>query len=856
MALKPFEIVEFGGVDSRSNPVNMPRNRALRCLNWVPKQDGHLELRYGYSTESMSSVTVTAIHSMFPYQNWDATKKYILVGQGTVVRVHDLSTNTESAPTVRGAAIASSSKWGSYFANNRLHFGNGTDQKFFDGTTIRDNGLRAPTTVEVQSVTIVDGVRELTSTENSTITLTPAGGGGSPATTIGQLYFVAIFDTSNNELGPATVVAGAGTRVNVTLNQKVTVGNLPNLSSVNANWIKLIAGTLDGGAVGYFFYSTSPVFVGTIARSSNVVTITTTTPHGRSPGDIIVVNQVLDDTYNGVFKLVTAAGSTLTYNQVGADGSSSGGKVQVPVFAANAATSVDVLNTSQLVGPTPVANAATRGLAASSVGGANPGYQFYACIYNPLTGHVGNRIAIAGRYLPGKSFSSLPGRSTFHVQGLPDYSGTDSEWVVLLGRTGDGAAVPYVIEDASGNFIYAKSGATSIVVVDEQTDGNFELPTRNGIIPAQCTMFAHVGDYIYAADPSSPTIRRSGSQQDSNQGMFLGRPEQSWAANDIDTFPTAEAVKGIAEEDQELFVGTLNDCAVLTDQNGIPMWKGPWNVGLAGPRAMVKAKPYGFFWLSSSKQLCTFVNGMPTPVSEEYEASELSQIGDAYLLSVELTYYRDASIGKDELRIEGQKQDGTPISIIHDFKLRDERSPFGQGYSAQFSGPLGTAFASVMARDANGKRSVYTGASTGQLYKLYSGADDVGQQYTADGISLIDVGPNRPSIPWIAWVGDENVQLFIGKTLATSLDLTAQDQFALLSPTTGLPQNMPGAEDDPIWRVDLDTPQMQTHLYIRLMLASHSADGNLSFNSPPHVPLETYGRIYEIIPAAEAERGR
>src|SRR5205823_2131428 len=138
---------------------------------------------------------------------------------------------------------------------------------------------------------------------------------------------------------------------------------------------------------------------------------------------------------------------------------------------------------------------------------------------------------------------------------------------------------------------------------------------------------------------------------------------------------TAEAVTGIAEDDQELFAGTLNDCAILADQNGIPMWKGPWNVGLAGPRAMVKTKPYGFFWLSGQKQLCTFVNGMPTPVSEEYEAGMLALIGDAYLGASELTYFRDALLQKDEIRIEARKADGTPFTIIHDFRLRDAASP-------------------------------------------------------------------------------------------------------------------------------------------------------------------------------------
>ena len=49
MSQKVMEFYEFGGVDSRSNPLNMPSNRSLRCKNWVPLRSGNLMLRWGYS---------------------------------------------------------------------------------------------------------------------------------------------------------------------------------------------------------------------------------------------------------------------------------------------------------------------------------------------------------------------------------------------------------------------------------------------------------------------------------------------------------------------------------------------------------------------------------------------------------------------------------------------------------------------------------------------------------------------------------------------------------------------------------------------------------------------------------------
>src|ERR1039458_10312941 len=45
----PSEQYVFGGVDSQSNPLNMPQDRALRCCNWVPNAGGWLELRRGYT---------------------------------------------------------------------------------------------------------------------------------------------------------------------------------------------------------------------------------------------------------------------------------------------------------------------------------------------------------------------------------------------------------------------------------------------------------------------------------------------------------------------------------------------------------------------------------------------------------------------------------------------------------------------------------------------------------------------------------------------------------------------------------------------------------------------------------------
>ena len=857
--LRAFEQIDAGGVDSRSNPINMPRNRALRCLNWVPKQAGYWELRWGYTTVSMSTVSASAIHGVFPYRTWSGGK-FILFMQGTTFNVLDTSTGIVSTPTVKGTAIASSAKGSGYFINNRFHYGNGTDQKWFDGTNWRDNGLPVLTTAQIQNITVTEGVRELKTSEASAITLTPAAGGSFPADTLtGHLIYVALFDTTNpvsslgNEVGPATISVASGRAV-VTLNQTITVGNMP--TPANANWVKLIAGTIDGGNLAYFFTNTSTNLT-SCTRAGTTLTVVATA-HTMSTGDIAIIAGTTN--FDGVYMITRVDANTFTVtlhaNNLNAN-TGAIGTVKRIVSAANATASVDVLAPTQ---DTSYQVNQNLGLAASTSGGTNAGYQFYASIYNPTTGHAGNRIAFGSRAL------QTGYRSNWHFGGLPDLSGVDTEWRVLIGRTGDGAQVPYVCEDNASNFFFTQqtqAGAleTSVILSAPVADGAHELPTRNGIIPSQCNMFALAGDFVYAADTGSPFLRRSGdlSQATERGNTFTGRPEQSWSPNDVDTFPTGEAATGIFEIDQEIFMGTLHDSALNANLAGIPQWVGPWPVGIAGKRAGTKCGSHGFHWVSGDKQLCTLVQGVPIIISEEYEIAELSQIGDQFLSTVECVYMRSANLQKDELRIEAQKTDGTPYTIIHDFRLREVYSApgsvYGQGYSSTFAGPLGTVFTSALVRDSNAKLQIYAGASTGQLYQLYANADDVGNAYTADLILLLNGGPDRPNVPFIDWYGDSQIKMTVGRNLQTSLAAGAAYGFDPPAMDADQPQAVQGAEQDFLYRQYLVPPEVQ-RLYARFQLTSHSADGNLNMNSPPHLPLENYGRLYELIPAIGDERDR
>lgn len=846
--LRPFEQIDAGGVDGRSNPVNLPRNRALRCLNWVPKEAGFWELRWGYSSVTMSTVSASAISGLFPYRTLDGNK-YVLFMQGTTLKVLNTGTNAVTTPAVRGAAVGSSAKGAGFFANNRFHYGNGTDQKWFDGTTWRDSGLPVLTLAQIQNVFISEGVRELTPAEATAVTVVGAAGGSFPADAgSGHLIFVALFApgtaASPNEIGPATISVAAG-RIKLTLNQKITVGNLPNVAALS--WIKLIGGTIDSGGPAWFFTNTSTAIT-SCSRASQLLTVISPT-HGLSTADAVTLSGTTN--FDGVYSVTVVDVNTFTVILPSSNTSANtlGGTTQRIVSAAGATASVDVLAPTQDSATYQVNQ--SRGVSASTIGGVNAGYQFYGSIYNANgSGHIGNRIAI------GPRFAQTAYRVNLHISGLPDLTGTDSEWGILLGRTGDGAAVPFACADNALNWAFTTPGQTLFTLTQPTIDGQHELPTRNTKIPAQCNMFCLAGDYAYAADTGSPTIRRSGSFLDDRAGKFTGRPEQSWAGNDIDTFPTAEALTGMFEIDQEVFCGTLQDSALSVNLAGIQQWVGPWAVGIAGRRAGTKCGAHGFFWVTGDKQLATFSQGVPLPVSEEYERAELSQIGDAFLSVVECVYYRNPSQNKDELRIEAQKADGTPYTIIHDFKMRDGSAPvslYGQGYASSYQGPLATVFTVAQVRDGNGAAQAYAGASNGRLYQLYSGADDVGGQYDADLILLVNGGTQRPSLPFMDWYGDSKVNVSMGKTLSTSLAAGAQFAFEPLTPADNPAQAVPGAENDFRFRAYLTSPEIQ-HVYVRFQLTSHSADGNLSLNNPPHVPLENYGRIYELIPAVGDER--
>jgi len=66
--------------------------------------------------------------------------------------------------------------------------------------------------------------------------------------------------------------------------------------------------------------------ISAISRSGGTVSITTSTAHGLAPGVTVFIGGVADASYNGAFTVATTpTGTTFTYQQAGANSSSSNG---------------------------------------------------------------------------------------------------------------------------------------------------------------------------------------------------------------------------------------------------------------------------------------------------------------------------------------------------------------------------------------------------------------------------------------------------------------------------------------------------------------------------------------------------
>lgn len=738
--MQATDIGSCGGVDSRSNPLAMPQNRSLRCRNFVPQRDGHLELRWGYSTVTMQSVVATEILSPTSYTLFDGTA-YVVFTQADGIKRLKVADGSVITLPVKGHPISGYHRWSWAFANNRLYGVNTTDNKFMDANGIlRDIGLHALFATDAAAVSVTVGSAE---TQGAILTSSLNTGGNS----------YAVGDT-----GTITDAFGAGT------------GATYKVLTVNSGAVATYSITAQGSG-----YS---------------INVDATAKGGSQPG----------------------SGTGFTINVLTVSGS---------------------------------------GLPASTVGGVQPGYQFYACIYNIVTGDVSNRMPIGSRVVP-----SVP--SDINISRLPDLSRVDAELVVLIGRTVDGGDSPYAVIDSNANWIYVPNGSTGATITQPGIDQTSLLPYRNAQ-PQNFAQIARVGDRLFAVLPNSPRVFFSESQADyiaAGNFTFVGNAPACWPADNFETFPTGGTITCLQGDTQQAWVFTLSKMALLNDAAGVMTWQGEWDVGCAGFDAFTSS-PFGPHWVTGKKQIATMGANGPVPISDEYERALLGRIGDAYIGQTQIAYQSDPSRNIDRLMIRAYDVNGNPFQVFHDFAIRDyanfmgTRSPNGQGYDYTYSGPLASPYTIGVITDVNGYKKVWAGANNGYLYQLDSGPADGPNDFTGDYIQLINAGPNRPGLDGIEWYGDKNVRWSIGKKLSMT-----PDKYTDLTPTLEEVggSDVVGVGQDYQYRVSLADVELK-HAFVRAQLDSHGnqlldpgfTDGNLNWSNLGTVADDGGGLYLELI---------
>jgi hypothetical protein len=501
------------------------------------------------------------------------------------------------------------------------------------------------------------------------------------------------------------------------------------------------------------------------------------------------------------------------------------------------AVGIRVPSTTEAAAVNVTANTASGGTFSTTL---LSGYQLYMVYFNPVTGAVGNRVAIGNRIQVTAAGTALV------LTGLPNLAGVNAEWVKGIGRTNDNGQVPYWFIDGNGNRIVANNSASVATLTSSVVDFTQELPYRNGVPPSALNKFAKVGSKIFGAADGDINLHYTEDDTDISNGNFVGIPAESWSPDNIEPFPTAEVPTSVQSYDNEGWFYSKNYFAIwsLTSfQQGQNPWRKTINVGCAGQRAWIDT-PYGPHWVTMDKQLVSSDGSTVWPVSEEYEAALLQKIGDAFMGKTECAYYRNSDLGIDRIYVKALDANGNPLLIIHDFRLRDFRNQIAQGYESLYVGMvpntlIGSGYTPRQnVRDTNGRERLWTGAVDGNFYQLEDGNSDNGQNYTGDAIALINAGDQdgKAIIDAIEWQGDGQVQVsFSSKSSLNLADFEQSDTEAV-------------EVDNPDNRYQVKVVKEARWVYARFQLTSHPADGNFVISDPPFVPMPVYGTINAITP--------
>lgn len=826
MPTAKHESFSFGGVDSRSNPANYPVDRALRCLNFTPTLSGQLRLRTGFTAQLTNDTvggTNSTIHSAVYYELFSASylgPQYVLYGKNAQTYTYNLSTQL---PFPIGP-MGSSNPWGHFRAENRIFMATGSaqpntnataswesgDAVSWDGNLQRPMGLPAAN----QLITFAQGYAGTAATASFTGSTTawvsignatgspdsafatvsmpqpPGFGGVSYSNYLLLTNFGFSIPTTAQITGMAITVTGFDTRstgrgapVSLLLG---SVWNAGNQISPSATFISLPVGVSGPATIGN----------GTTSFGAN---LTPAMMNGTSFG-VALQGYRSQQVTNADQLNVDACQITVYYNTI------SGESVAV--------------------------TSSTQGSCAPTL---LTGYQLFIAVYNPVTQHMGNRAAIGNPVTVGATASALV------VSGLGALSIFSPEWVYALGLTVDGGEIPYWLVDSQGNNIVLSNAATMGTIYSNNINLTQELPLRNSP-PPKLDKFARVGTRIFAGLSGNPFLYYSNDAADVSNANYVGIPEESWPADQAQPLPTGELPTSIHAYRLEGWFFSRTNLAIWSQflqQQGANPWRGPWPGGCPSQRGFIET-PHGPFWISTEKQLCTFMEDGVVSVSDEYELALLGVLNTATMNTVELGYLLDQTQLVDQIVIKGLDVNGNPVVVIHDFLLEEERSPLGQGYQVSYVGlnPQTFVGAGFTPRqnvyDTNGRQRLWAGAAQGYFAQLEDGLSDNGATYSADYIGLVSLGPNRPSLVELEYQGDPNIQwsylpdysLALGDFISVTQDVIPEQNIS-----TQTRFGVKFADEECRW------------CYLRAQLTSHPADGSFALTVPPFLPIPTYGVI-------------
>jgi hypothetical protein len=231
-------------------------------------------------------------------------------------------------------------------------------------------------------------------------------------------------------------------------------------------------------------------------------------------------------------------------------------------------------------------------------------------------------------------------------------------------------------------------------------------------------------------------------------------------------------------------------------------------------------------------------------VSAEYDRALLSKISDTYLSSIEIAYFRDTTRQIDRLQIKGKDANGDPLIVVHDFNHKSDMSPYGEGLEYEYEGFTPNVYVrnpgSVISLiDAGGTERLWCGDTAGRFHQLEDGLTDAGSTYSADYIGMVNLGITAPQVAGLGWHGDGNLQVSWYDGLDMDITSFGTDRPIETVYTKELRESR--------YRVGIEKPAR--FMVIRLQLDSHATGSEtMELNDPPHLPLETYGRIWELKP--------